>query len=284
MRVIACLKWIDRRPMADVVAAPEETDERFDGLSAADEAALEWALTIGSQWNVSVVAVTYGPVAADVVLRTALAAGTTAGVRIDGSRDADSAAIGAAIAAALSPGDLVVCGDYSADRGTGSVPAFIAACLDVPQALGLVSVTLQPDQMIEVLRRLDGGRRERLSVGCTAARGAVLSVEGSAARLRRAGLGSVMSARRAPIQVIPGAPTRAADHRTSQPYRPRPRVLPAPVGVHPLDRLRALTDAGGAANSTTGETVVLEPAAAATRIIEALTTWGYLGSAISAPP
>ena len=276
MRIVACLKWIDRRPAADVVAAPGETDERFDGMSPADEAALEWAVTIGAQWDAPVVAITYGPAAADIVLRTAVAAGATSAIRIDGGRDADSAVVGAAVAATLSSGDLVICGDYSADRGTGSVPAFMAAALDVPQALGLVSVIPQPDQVIEVLRRLDGGRRERLRVELIAGRGAVLSVEGSTARLRRAGLGSVMGARRAPIEVLPGSQTPAIIPRTSQPYRPRPRVLPAPVGVHPLDRLRALTDAGGAVNSSTGETVVLEPAAAAGRIIDALTTWGYL--------
>ena len=41
------------------------------------------------------------------------------------------------------------------------------------------------------------------------------------------------------------------------------------------ERLRVLTDAG-AASAARGETVVLEPAAAAARIVAALRAWGYL--------
>ena len=58
------------------------------------------------------------------------------------------------------------------------------------------------------------------------------------------------------------------------PYRPRARVLPAPAGANALDRVRALTDTGAAPSRT--ETVVLEPAAAARRILDALRDWGYL--------
>ena len=49
----------------------------------------------------------------------------------------------AALAAAPRPGaGLVLCGDLSADRGSGSVPAFLAAHLGAAQALGLVAVEL----------------------------------------------------------------------------------------------------------------------------------------------
>jgi len=75
--------------------------------------------------------------------------------------------------------------------------------------------------------------------------------------------------------VHPG-PT-VAQHRfssiNSRPYRPRPRVLPAPVGATALDRVRALTASGTAAPH--GETVTLEPADAAARILATLREWGY---------
>ena len=90
---------------------------------------------------------------------------------------------------------LVVCGDYSADRGSGTVPAALAALTGLPQALGLVSAVLaepaadgvdgsSSPARIRVQRRLDGARREELLVSPPA----VVSVEGSVARLRRAPL------------------------------------------------------------------------------------------------
>jgi hypothetical protein len=60
-----------------------------------------------------------------------------------------------------------------------------------------------------------------------------------------------------------------------RPYRPRARALAAPVGDRALDRLRVLTDA--AANAAArGDTVHLDPPAAAERIVQALREWGYL--------
>ena len=100
-------------------------------------------------------------------------------------------------------------------------------------------------------------------------------MEGATAHLRRAGLGAMRAAAQAPIEVV--APTFAthADDAVVRPYRPRARALAAPQGGHPLDRLRALTDAGAAA-AARGETVTLDPTAAAARIAHALREWGYL--------
>ena len=113
----------------------------------------------------------------------------------------------------------------------------------------------------------------------------MLSVEGATALLRRA---SLRSMRRmdggATVESYPAStpsgqpaghsPVHPLTGGTLRPYRPRARVLSAPAGASTLDRLRALTDAG-AANSA-GETVVLDPAAAADRIIHALRSWGYI--------
>jgi len=43
------------------------------------------------------------------------------------------------------------------------------------------------------------------------------------------------------------------------------------------DRIRQLTDAG-ATNTKRAETVVLEPSAAAAKIVQTLRTWGYIGN------
>ncbi|HQZ37288.1 MAG TPA: hypothetical protein PK020_22880, partial [Ilumatobacteraceae bacterium] len=118
---------------------------------------------------------------------------------------------------------------------------------------------------------LDGGRREVLSVAAPA----VISVEGATAELRRAGLGALRAAAQLQIEVRQPASAAHADDAVIHPYRPRARALAAPRGDSPLDRLRELTDASGAAPAH-GESVTLEPVAAAERIVTALRTWGYL--------
>lgn len=263
--IAACIKWVAGRP--------ERGDERFAGISAADQAAVELALRHASLLGDEVLVVTAGPAAADTVLRDALACGAARAVRLDLGADLDadiaSAAVAAALAGVVHGAAFVWCGDYSTDRGSGSVPAFLAAELRARQALGIVTVSLGDGTTVEATRRLDGGRREVLAVTAPA----VLSVEGAAARQRRAGLAAVLAARSAPIDI------RHSDAATSEAapvvheYRPRARALAAPHGST-LDRLRLLTDAGGA--PAHGETVTLAPADAAERILTSLRTWGYL--------
>jgi electron transfer flavoprotein beta subunit len=261
--IVACLKW---------VAHPgEPNDERFAGMSPADQSALEFALQQAAAMGVGVVAVTVGPAGAENVLREALACGATRAVRIASARPMLSADVAAAIAAVVPDTAWVWCGDYSLDRGSGSVPAFLAARLRAAQALGIIAITPAAHGVIDATRRLDGGRRELLSVAAPA----VVSVEGGTAVLRRAGLGALRAALAAPIEIVqpttPAAPYDAVVH----PYRPRARALAAPTGEAALDRLRALTDAG-AAVSARGEQVTLAPPAAAAKIAAALREWGYL--------
>ncbi|MEI7547688.1 MAG: hypothetical protein WCK21_06470 [Actinomycetota bacterium] len=263
--IVACLKW---------VAHPgEPNDARFAGMSAADQSALEFALQQAAAvgHDAGVTAVTVGPPGADKVLRDALACGATRAVRIHTARPMPSDDVAGAIAAVIADASWVWCGDYSLDRGTGSVPAFLAGRLAAQQALGIISVSRASHGSVTATRRLDGGRRELLSVAAPA----VVSVEGATAHLRRAGLAALRRAGTATIEVVepptPAAPYDAIVHT----YRPRARALAAPAGEVALDRLRVLTDAG-AAVSARGEQVTLEPAAAATKIVDALKAWGYL--------
>ena len=240
------------------------------GMSAADEAAVETALRHAQATRSSVVAVSVGGPAADQCLRRALACGATTGIRVDAPDDMDSVSVAAALLPVVAHSSAVWCGDYSSDRGTGTVPAFLAALLNRQQALGLISVDFVDP--LRVTRRLDGGRREVLRVTGQA----VLSVEGSVARLRRAPLRAALTAQQA--EVLPYGTTSVRTGNTSgiamRPYRPRARVLPAPIGVTPLERLRALTDASAAPQP--GETIEASPADAAKRIVEVLTDWGYI--------
>lgn len=271
MSIVACLKWLAQPDAPD--------DERFAGVSPADRAALEVALTLGEQRGEPVVVLTAGPAGAERALRTAVACGAARVVRIDLPVDAESRDVADALADEIERIDpngasIVLCGDYSLDRGTGSVPAYLAHRLGAAQALGLVAVhasTGTPGPgMIRTTRRLDGGRREVLDVPSPC----VLSVEGSVATLRRAGLRQLLDAQSATVHVVPATPGRHAVASVVTPYRPRARALAAPAGAQALDRLRVLTDAAG--GSTRGETVALAPREAAARIVQALHDWGYL--------
>lgn len=274
--IAACLKWVDQRPEPGTALASIAPDERFAGVSAADQAGLEWALRQRERIGGEVVAVTVGPAAAEAVLRDAVAAGADRGIRVDLPFGAPSRAVATALAGVLAAAATIWCGDASFDRGTGSVPAFLAHDLGIAQALGLVAIELPvgaagdpAGAIIGALRRLDGGRRERLRISGPA----VLSVEGSTAMLRRASLRGMLDS---PTIERVSAPGVAAMHPLeSRPFRPRPRVLAAPVGATALDRVRALTSAG-AATAAHGESVTLEPAAAAERILAALREWGYI--------
>jgi electron transfer flavoprotein beta subunit len=258
----ACLKWLDERA--------EPGDDRFGGVSAADQAALEFALRHGELLGEAVTVATVGPVGAERALRDALACGAAHAVRVAVASPPESADAAEVLAGVLGEARFVWCGDISADRGSGSVPAFLAARLGARQALGAVAVELDASA-VTVTRRLDGGRREvvRADAPC------VVSVEGGVARLRRAGLTALLRAGSAPVSVV-ASPRHVQPDVPAlvRPYRPRARALAAPHG-DTLARLRQLTDAGGAAAH--GERVTLDPPAAAERIVGALREWGYIG-------
>lgn len=266
--ILACMKWNARHDAPD--------DDRFAGVSPADQAALETALVLGASRGEDVVAVCVGPVGAEAALRTAIACGATRAVRLELAGlaepdEADSRDVAAAIATVAASATTVLCGDYSLDRGSGSVPAFLAHHLGAAQALGLVSVEHVDTTGVRAVRRLDGGRREVLDVQTPC----VLSVEGSVAALRRAGLKAALASRTAPVEVERVVARHHPHSGVAMPFRPRARALPAPTGDAALDRLRALTDAGGSTHR--GETIELPPAEAAARIVDALRSWGYLG-------
>jgi electron transfer flavoprotein beta subunit len=263
VRIAVCWKWVSLDREHDI-------DERWAGVSAADQAALEVGLSLrDAVADCDVEVFCLGPREADDVLRSALAAGANSATRIDASPELEGLTVAGAIAEHLHNADLVLCGDYSIDRGTGSVPAFLAAELGAAQALGLVEIDVATATTIplRVVRRLDGGRREVLDVPLPA----VLSVEGSVARLRRAPLAASLASRGTSITTVAGPHGRPAEAEV-HPYRPRARTLPAPSGDS-LSRVKTLLDIGG--HDGHAESVTLDPPAAARRILEQLNEWGY---------
>ena len=129
--IVVCWKWV-----------ATDGDERWAGVSEPDRAALEVGLRLAEARGDTVTVVSVGEPGAVIGLREALAVGAHRAVRVDAPAGLTSAAVAAAIAPVAADADWVLCGDASADRGSGSVPAFVAAELGAAQALGLVAVTI----------------------------------------------------------------------------------------------------------------------------------------------
>jgi len=267
------LKWVPLRVDVDPLTGHVEPDQRSWGMSAADEAALEWALRLADRRGAEVLAVSAGDTPADDAVRAARAVGAHRAVRVTLEPDASSRRVAQALASVLADVPLIVCGDYSKDRGSGSVPSFLAAELGMGQVLGIVAIRDNEEQCV-VDRRLDQGRRERLALtGPT-----VLSVEGATAQLRRAPLPGLLAAGRASVEVREVAGSTEPDRSPTVavgPYRPptRPVTPPDPSNGargRILDLTGALTDRAPAAR------LDLEPKAAADAIIDQLRVWGYL--------
>jgi electron transfer flavoprotein beta subunit len=269
MTVVACLKWVDHKPDVDPLTGAVQTDWRTSGMSDADRAALEWALRLGAAWGSPVVAMTAGPAPAGAVLAEALSVGAARAVRVDLPADAPSDVVAASIARSVrGVAHAVLCGVWSLDRGSGSVPAFLAAELGAAQALGLVSLSPSEGSVLAE-RRLDRGARERLRVPLPA----VCSVEGASARLRRASLPGVLAATAAGIDVVAGTPVEGRAPVRTGPFRPRARELPAPAAASARERVLALT--GVLTHREPPQTLVLTPGQAADALLARLEGWGY---------
>jgi electron transfer flavoprotein beta subunit len=193
-------------------------------------------------------------------------------VRVTADGDAPSEAVADALASMLDGAAVVCCGDYSADRGSGSVPAFLAHKLESAQALGLTGLAPREQGGLIAQRRLDGGRREHLQVTAPA----VISVEPGVARLRRAPLPGLLGAGAVAIEVAEGGAARRPRVTVTRtaPYRPRPKSLPPPRDPLPRARLLALT---GALTERTPPRVVRAPCdEAADELMAYLKDQGYL--------
>lgn len=277
--VVACVKFSTILPEVDPLDGGVDGDVRRAGLSESDRAAVEVALRLGADHGVATVVVSVGGPAADPTLVELLAAGVDRAIRVDADR-VPSWLVAGHVASALHHRGIdpvaAVCGDYSADGGSGSVPGFLAHELGMAQALGLIEIEVEVPGLVRAVRRLDGARREVVSVQLPA----VVSVEGGVADLRRAPLASLLAAQPSDIEVVPTSGAVHLEPARQRPWRPRARVVPAPQGERALDRIVALT--GALAERNPPRTIELPPEQAARAILEQLVVWGYLDGGVAA--
>lgn len=273
--IAACVKWVDLHPETDVANGVPRPSAHSWGFSEADRAALEVAMRLGEAAGTDVVLVCAGPIEAKGALGELAASGASRAILVDHPLHSAAGTSGAVLAGVLGAGGLgvhgVVCGDMSNGRGSGSVPAILAHHLGAAQALGLLEVSGAPGERIRAVRRLDGARREVVSIHGLA----VLSVEGSVAHLRRAPLSATLGAGAPEVEVItPGAHHPAPRIARVLPWRPPPRRLPAPHSPDAFARVLELT--GALTEHTPPRTVEVSPRDAAQVILDQLRTWGYL--------
>ncbi len=295
------MKWVPLRTLVDPLTGAVSVDDRLAGASPADRAALEIALRYAERVGADVVVVCVGPLAAETMLRSAVACGAHRAVRVDPGQyeqqpnTTDVARALAAVFEELSGHSperllLVCCGDWSLDRGSASVPPLLAHFLGVPHALGLVAVRFVPavdnpladnpladnpvadnPWLVECERRLDGGRREILRVTGPA----VVSLEGAVAALRRASLGGVLAAHDSMIEVLyrsmDASQAGVTLERVSA-HRPMPRPVASISADNPGHRVSLVLGVG--TERRPPMRVTLDPDAAASLIVEQLILWG----------
>jgi electron transfer flavoprotein beta subunit len=250
--------------------------------SAADLAACGVALTIASAMRAEVLVVAMCDAHGEAVLRDVLAEGAHRAVRLVAGEDVDtpgpaeqwgSEVAAAALAAVLGDADVIVCGDASGDRGSGTVPARLAHLLGRPQALGCRAVRLEGSSL-RAVRRLDGGRRERLGIDPPC----VVSVEAGIGPVPRAALARVLgggpAVERVAAAVPPGSSRGDPTGAVTGPWRPRASDVPVPGERDPVLRAVALT--GALERSDPPEFLRAAPDAAAAGILERLERWGLL--------
>jgi len=261
MKLAVCMKWVATRPEVDPLTGEIAEDRRWFAASRADQTALETALSLTDDVTV----VCAGPPECEGMLRDSLAAGARRAIRVDIDPASDSAEVARAVAPAVSDCDLVVCGDWSLDRGTGSFPAFLAHELGVAQALGCTDVSLAESGDLEATRRLDRGRRERVRIVGPG----VVSVE-AGGELRRAGLKALIAAAEADLDLVAPPVAASPGHHVvdSGPYRPRSREIPPPTGDDP--RLRLMAVAGALTKPKANRVLHLDPVEAADMLLTTL--------------
>lgn len=260
MKLAVCVKWV---PDPDYPLQSGPDGLRLEGGDLAymaapgDLVACEVAVGLKQALGGAITVLTAGGVDADRGLRTALALGGDAAVRValDGEGMSGGARTARLLAAALSAEgkpDVVLCGVRSPDSGSGAMPAALAEYLHLPLVTGVVKLEVE-NGALALERRLDGGRRELLRVRPPV----VLTIEPSLATPHYPPVAARLRADRARVRVYTaeelGVPNQEPVVHLDGLRPPRPmaaRLVAPPPSFAARERLRFIL-AGGPSRGRT---------------------------------
>lgn len=239
MRILVCVKQVI--VLGEVLLSKNRCDASpgtYHGeLNECDGFAIEEALRLREAHEGEVVAVTYGPPAADAVLRRALAMGVDRALRVDGV-PADPFTVGkglASVASRLEP-DLLLCGLQASDSAHAATGSVLAAFLDLPCVAAVESMRAEPRKgLIDVSRELDGRVTEWLRVSLPA----VLTVQTGINAPRHPNLRAIKEAEHESIDVV-DASEAAPAYRVRKMFRPAGTAQCQQLGVDVREAAEAI--------------------------------------------
>jgi electron transfer flavoprotein beta subunit len=199
MEIIVLLKQVPATESLISIAADGATIEMKDlkwVINPYDELAVEEALRIRQEIGGKVTIVSLGPDHAVEAIRTALAMGADAGLRIDaGDLALDGLATARVLSATLKdiPHDLIICGHRAVDDDNHQVGAAVAEFLDIPHISMVIKAGIK-DDTIRCTTTIDGGTME-----LEAPLPALITTQRGLNEPRYASLPGIMKAKKKPI-------------------------------------------------------------------------------------
>jgi len=194
-----------------------DQDASFE-LNEPDAYALEEALRLKEKHGGEVVVVSAGPARVQQVIREALARGADRAIHVEGDElvDADAAATGGALAAALANEgcDLVLTGLQSDDSGFAQTGVVLAEKLGLPHATIIMDVQVAGGAL-RVKRELEGGWFQWIAMPMPA----VLTIQSGINPLRYATLKGIMAAKKKDVKKV-AAPALERTHEIVNLYFP----------------------------------------------------------------
>ncbi len=161
MHWIVCVKVVPKTEQLRFDLETRRVDRRAaeNLLNPPDKDALEWALRLRERHGGRVTLVSMGPPGFLPFLHLALAMGADRAVLLSDRALAGSDTLATSLALAraiqaLAPWTLALCGEASADGGTGQVPPGIAEWLDVPHVTRARELEVLPEGWARVRRAL----------------------------------------------------------------------------------------------------------------------------------
>lgn len=247
LHIVVCVKRVlDSSVPLQVVNGMVRQDAPWPiaQIGPAERAALEQALALRERYGGHVTAMSVGQDDALAALRLCLARGADHAIHLARAGDMDAVAAANAVASVLgaNPVDLVLCGGYSGDGGSGLFPAVLATALDHALVTAVAGVSIEPPRL-RLERRLERGDREVVGCGLPA----VLAVEPTLAEPRYISVRALHGATERTIATIQSAasPGGGDELLALEPVKPRPKRVSGPdARLSAMDRLAHLVTGG----------------------------------------